>query len=69
MATHSSILTWENSMDGGAWGHKELDMTKQLTLSLFRQKILNDICGSHDLTGCCCGQPGSLKYAADFVTI
>ena len=33
MATHSSILAWENPMDGGAWqvtvhgGHKESDMT------------------------------------------
>ena len=34
MATHSSILAWENSMDRGAWWatypwrHKESDMTE-----------------------------------------
>ena len=37
MATNSSVLAWENSMDRGAWwatvhgSHKELDMTKQHT--------------------------------------
>ena len=40
MATHSSILAWKNPMDRGAWqangpwGHKELDTTEQLTVSL-----------------------------------
>ena len=35
MATNSSVLAWENSMDRGAWwatvhgSHKELAMTKQ----------------------------------------
>ena len=39
MATHSSILAWRipwTEEPGGlcsSWGHKELDMTKQLTLS------------------------------------
>ena len=38
MATHSSILAWEISIDRGAWGyspwgHKESDKTEQLTLS------------------------------------
>ena len=38
MATHSSILAWENPMDRGAWQppvhgvSKESDMTEQLTL-------------------------------------
>ena len=37
MATHSSILAWEISIDRGAWGyspwgHKESDKTEQLTL-------------------------------------
>jgi len=37
MATNSSVLAWENSMDRGAWratvhgSHKELDMAKQHT--------------------------------------
>ena len=39
MATHSSILSWrshgERSLAGHSpWGHKELDMTERLTLSL-----------------------------------
>ena len=38
LATHSSILDWENPMDRGAWQppvhgvSKESDMTEQLTL-------------------------------------
>ena len=42
MATHSRILCLENPLDRGAcWaivhgGHKELDMTERLTLSLFQ---------------------------------
>ena len=40
MATHSSILTGEfnghrSLMDYSPWGHKEFDMTEQLTLSLY----------------------------------
>ena len=34
IATHSSILAWKTPMDRGAWGamgHKELDMTEQLS--------------------------------------
>ena len=37
MATHSSILAWRIPADRGAWratvhgGHKELDMTEQLS--------------------------------------
>ena len=39
METHSSILAWEipwTEEPGGlqSWGHKELDTTEQLTLSL-----------------------------------
>ena len=39
MVTHSSILAWEIpwTEDPGRlhpWGHKELDMTEQITLSL-----------------------------------
>ena len=37
MATHPSILAWRSpwSLAGySAWGHKELDMTEELTLSL-----------------------------------
>ena len=32
MATHSSILAWEEEEPGGlqSWGHKESDMTEQL---------------------------------------
>ena len=41
MATHSSILAWKTpwTQEPGElyspWGRKELDMTEQLTLSLF----------------------------------
>ena len=40
MATHSSILAWripwaEEPGGGSPWTCKELDMTEQLTLSLF----------------------------------
>ena len=41
MATHSSILAGEipwTQEPGGPWGCKELDMTEQLTLSLFTFK-------------------------------
>ena len=37
MATHSSILAWEilwTEEPGGLWGHKESDMTEQLTTHL-----------------------------------
>ena len=37
MATHSSVLALENSMDRGGyspWGHKELDVTEWITLTL-----------------------------------
>ena len=34
MATHSSILAWRIPWTS-PWGHKELDMTEQLSLSLF----------------------------------
>ena len=43
IATHSSTLAWripwtESLADYGPWGHKESDMTEQLTLSLhFRE--------------------------------
>ena len=40
MAIHSSILAWripwtEDLVGYSPWGHKELDTTEQLTLSLF----------------------------------
>ena len=41
MAAYSSILVWritwteESGWLEGPWGHKELDKTEQLTLSLF----------------------------------
>ena len=47
MATHSSILAWRIPMDRGAWwaivhgGHKESDMTEQLTLSLLLLKCMH----------------------------
>ena len=50
--THSSILAWEipwTEKPGGLlWGHKELDMTEQLTLSTFKMfEAQNDLrCGS-----------------------
>ena len=34
-ATHSSILAWKFHGLYSPWGHKELDTTKQLSLSLF----------------------------------
>ena len=40
MATHSSIIAWEIPWTQGSlvghspWGHKELDTTERLTLSL-----------------------------------
>ena len=42
-ATHSSILTWRISWTiYNSWGHKELDMTEQisLSLSLFTQSVV-----------------------------
>ena len=41
MATHSSILTWRISWTEEPWGHKELDTTEQLTLSLFTKGAYN----------------------------
>ena len=46
MATHSSILAWEihgqRSLVGySPWGHKELDLTKQLSMHAIRN--LKDI--------------------------
>ena len=40
MATHSSILAWRISLQRSLagyspWGHKDLDTTERLTLSLF----------------------------------
>ena len=36
-AIHSSILGLENSMDCvNSWGHKELDTTEQLSLTIMR---------------------------------
>ena len=52
MATHSSILAWRIPwMDRGAWkaspwGHKELDPTEQLTLSLFHVYLEYLTCSS-----------------------
>ena len=37
MVTHSSILAWKipwTEEPEGLWGHKELDMTERLTLSI-----------------------------------
>ena len=34
MATHSSILAWRIPWTEEPWGHKELDMTERLPLSL-----------------------------------
>ena len=34
MATHSSVFAWRIPMDIGAWGCKELDMTKHSTCTL-----------------------------------
>ena len=36
MATLSSILACRNSMDRGAWGYKESDMTEPLSLSYWK---------------------------------
>ena len=36
MAAHSSIHGQRRLAGYGPWGHKESDMTEQLTLSLFR---------------------------------
>ena len=44
MATHSSILAWRISMDRGGyspWGHKESDMTEQLSTAQWRFGELN----------------------------
>ena len=49
METHSSILAWRipwTEVPGGIYsprGHKELDMTDQLTLSLSFLHILQDM--------------------------
>ena len=40
MATQSSIFAWEipwTEEPGGLWGHKQSEMTEQLTLSLHFQ--------------------------------
>ena len=47
MATHSSILAWRipwTEEPGGysPWGRKELDMTEQLTLSLFKVRVITE---------------------------
>ena len=47
MATHSSIFAWritwtEEPGRLSPWGHKELDMTEQLTLSLSQLTKLID---------------------------
>ena len=37
MATHSSVLAWRipwTEEPGGPWGHKESDMTEQLSLTV-----------------------------------
>ena len=70
MATHSSILAWrfhiQKSLVGySPWGHKELDMTEWLTLSLSRKFswilffkifiwLLWVLVAAHGLS-CCCG--------------
>ena len=47
MVTHSIILPWreihgQRSLTGySPWGHRESDMTKRLTLSLFRGTQVN----------------------------
>ena len=54
MAIHSSILAWrvpwtEEPVDYSPWGHKELDTTERLTLSLFiesgKMALINLIAG------------------------
>ena len=47
-STHSSILAWR--IPWTAWGHKELDMTEQLSLS----KVIKDTESTDYSTLCCC---------------
>ena len=44
MATHSSILAWENPMDRGAWRGTVHGVTKDsdMTLQLKQQQIVNN---------------------------
>ena len=40
LATHSRILAWRVPMDRGAWwGHKESDMTEQLSTRIIMRAI------------------------------
>ena len=42
MATHSSILAWRipgTEEPGSSWGHKESDMTEQLSLHVVFAKV------------------------------
>ena len=65
MATHSNILAWRISwteepdglpfMGHNPWGHKESDMTKQLTLSLKKNN-------NNWATFLCIGMDRVLKY-------
>ena len=47
MATHSSILAWKIPWTGEAgglhspWGHKELDMTEQLSMHILEDRSSN----------------------------
>ena len=50
MATHSSILAWRVPMDRGAWyqgyspwGHKESDMTEQLSTHIGIRIVLTHL--------------------------
>ena len=38
-ATHSSILAWRIPWTVYSMGHKELDMTEQLSLSIIKDKL------------------------------
>ena len=40
MAGYSSILTSRIPMDRAWWGHKDLDMTEQLSTQLFKEHYL-----------------------------
>ena len=48
MATDSTLLVWRIRQTKKSWGHKELDTTEQLTLSLFHFHSIANILGHKD---------------------